>query len=155
MREVLDESRAGYVYGAWSAQCDAEGGVAVYTAAPLEGTAGSLSRRPPTLAPPERSGLAHAAGFAGVLYLFRYSFAPLVFAQAGTEWTTAVWVMFVWGLLSPLALALSFGAAVSLDRSPLKSGRLPALFGFAVGWLGIAMWLARLDERWLLSLIKF
>lgn len=155
MREVLDESRASYVYGAWSAHGDSEGGVVVYTAAPLDVTGGLPSRRPPPLAPPERSGLAHAAGFAGVLYLFRYSFAPLVFAQAGTEWTLAVWMMFVWGLLSPAALALSFGAAVSLDRSPRKSGRLPALFGFAVGWLGIAMWLARLDERWLLSLSMF
>ena len=106
-------------------------------------------------APRERSGLAHAAGFAGVLYLFRYSFAPLVFAQAGQEWTLALWLMFIWGLLSPVALALSFGAAVSLDRSPQKSGRLPALFGFVVGWLGIAVWLSRLDERWLLSLITY
>ena len=33
------------------------------------------------------------------------------------------------------------GAAVSLDRSPQKSGRLPALFGFCVGWLGLVAWL--------------
>ncbi len=110
---------------------------------------------PPVLAPRERSGLAHAAGFAGVLYLFRYSLAPLVFAQAGQEWTLAVTLVFVWSLWAPAAIALSFAAAVSLDRSPRKSGRLAALFGFCVGWFGLVTWLSRLDERWLMSLIKF
>lgn len=110
---------------------------------------------PPVRAPRERSGLAHAAGFAGVLYLFRYSLAPLVFAQAGHEWTLALALIFVWSLLAPAAVALSFAAAVSLDRSPRKSGRLPALFGFVVGWLGLVTWLSRLDERWLTSLIRF
>src|ERR1051326_7774353 len=35
-----------------------------------------------TSAPRERSGLAYAAGFTGLAYLFRYSFAPLVTAHA-------------------------------------------------------------------------
>src|SRR4029434_2997827 len=55
-------------------------------------------------APRARSGLAHAAACAGVLHLCRPSFAPLVFAQAGPEWTLALGIMFVWGLLSPAAL---------------------------------------------------
>jgi hypothetical protein len=106
-------------------------------------------------APRERSGLAYAAGFAGVLYLFRYSLAPLMFSQAGQGWALAVLFMLVWSLLSPAALALSFAAAVSLDRSPQKSGRLPTLFGFCVGWLGLVAWLSHLDERWLTSLVEF
>jgi hypothetical protein len=90
-----------------------------------------------------------------VLYLFRYSLAPLMFSQAGQAWVLAVLLMLVWSLLSPAALALSFAAAVSLDRSPQKSGRLPALFGFCVGWLGLVAWLSHLDERWLVSLVEF
>ena len=109
----------------------------------------------PVRAPRERSGLAHAAGFAGVFYLFRYSLAPFVFAQAGQEWMLAVALMFVWSLLAPAALALSFAAALSMGRSPRKSGKLPALFGFFVGWFGVLAWLTRLDERWLTSLINF
>jgi hypothetical protein len=106
-------------------------------------------------APRERSGLAYAAGFAGVLYLFRYSLAPLVFAQAGEVWTLAAALMLVWSLLAPAALALSFAAAASLDRSPQKSGRPQALFGFAVGWLGMLAWLSQMEQRWLTSLVKF
>jgi len=155
MRELLDESRAGYVYGAWSAPGDSEGGVVVHAAAPWDGTAGSPWRRPPPPAPRERSGLAHAAGFAGVLYLFRYSLVPLVFAQTGETWMSAAVVMSVWGLLAPMALVLSFAAAVSLDRSPRKAGRLPTFFGFTVGWLGVAAGLSLLDERWLASIIRF
>lgn len=69
----------------------------------------------------ERSGLAHAAGFAGVLYLFGYSVGPLLVA---------------WSMFAPLELALAFAAAVSLDRSREKSGAMPAMFGFAVGLVG-------------------
>jgi hypothetical protein len=98
-------------------------------------------------APRERSGLAYAAGFAGVLYLFRYSLAPLALSQAGQGWGLAAGLIFVWILLAPAALALSFAAAVSLDRSPPKSGRLPAFFGFSVGWLGTAPLLSHLNER--------
>jgi hypothetical protein len=114
-----------------------------------------LESAPPVRAPRERSGMAYAAGYAGVLYLFHYSLAPLAFAQAGQEWALAASIMFVWSLLSLVALVLSFMAAVSLGRSPRKSGRLPALFGFFVGWFGLFAWLSRLDERWLMSLIRF
>jgi len=111
----------------------------------VESAGGVLAR-----ATRERSGLAYAAGFAGVGYLFRYSFAPLALPQAGRGWGLAAGLTFVWGML-----ALSFAAAVSLDRSPWKSGRLPALFGFLVGWYGVAAWLSLLDERWLRYLKAF
>jgi hypothetical protein len=78
-----------------------------------------------------------------------------VLSQAGQGWGFAVGLILVWGLLAPAALALSFAAAVSLDRSPLKSGRLPALFGFSVGWLGVAAWLTQLGGGWLTSLVTF
>lgn len=103
----------------------------------------------------ERSGLAYASGFAGVFYLFRYSLAPLALSQPGQEWGFAAGLMLVWGLLAPAALALSFAAAVSLDRSPPKSGMLPALFGFFVGWHGVAAWLSQMDGRWLEYLLAF
>ena len=133
----------------------ARGSVDVYDAEYGGAFFRDLEGFPPARAPRERSGLAYAAGFSGVLYLFRYSLAPLVFSQVGQEWALAVSLMFVWSLLSPAALALSFAAAVSLGRSTRKSGRLPALFGFFVGWFGLFAWLSRLDERWLMSLIKF
>ncbi|MFN2414789.1 MAG: hypothetical protein ABR603_06585 [Pyrinomonadaceae bacterium] len=94
----------------------------------------------------ERSALAYGAGFAGVLYLFRYSLAPLALSLAGPHLGAAVGLIFVWGLLAPAALALSFAAGASLDRSPGKSGVLPALFGFVVGWHGMAVWLTELGE---------
>ena len=147
---LLTKSRACPACGAGAWQT--RGGVVVYDAERdgtfLEGSyGGGLSR-----APRERSGLAHAAGFAGVLYLFRYSLAPLVFAQTWQEWTPTSAVMFAWNLLAPAALALSFAAAVSLERSPWKSGRLPALFGFFAGWFGV---FSLLDDRWLAYLRAF
>jgi hypothetical protein len=81
-----------------------------------------------------RSGLAHAAGFAGVLYLFGYSVAPLALTRWWFE--SGAWLLLAWGLFAPLALALAFAAGVSLDRSREKSGALPALFGLVVGLWG-------------------
>jgi len=101
----------------------------------------------------ERSGLAYGAGFAGVLYLFHYSLATLV--QSGPAWVLPAGLLFVWSLLAPLALALSFAAGLSLDRTRQKSGRLPALFGFFAGWFGIVTWVSRLDGGWLISLVPF
>lgn len=152
MLELLLKSRACPACGAGVGRARGEG--TVYDAE----RGGTFFRdwdEPPSRAPRERSGLAHAAGFAAVFYLFRYSFAPLVFAQAGEQWVLAVALMFVWSLLAPAALALSFAAAVSMARAPRKSGKLPALFGFFVGWFGVLAWLMRLDERWLTSLVRF
>src|SRR5215212_6353425 len=61
----------------------------------------------------ERSGLAYAAGFAGVLYLFRFSLAPLAASHAGAGRTLALGLMFAWSLLAPAALALSLAAGNS------------------------------------------
>jgi hypothetical protein len=83
-------------------------------------------------APRERSGLAHAAGFAGALYLFSYSLAPSIWTPMFVAWA---WLA-VCGLFATLALVLAFAAGVSLDRSRGKAGALPALFGLVVGLLG-------------------
>lgn len=99
-----------------------------------------------------RSGLAHAAGFAGVLYLFGYSVAPL----ALTRWWLApgAWPLFAWSLFAPLALVLAFAAAVSLDRSREKAGALPAMFGLVVGLWGTFELLLMLSP-WLRHLKAF
>ena len=84
-------------------------------------------------APRARSGLAHAAGFAGVFYLFGHSLALSRWWAASGAWA---WLAVALNLLAPLALALAFAAGASLDRSREKSGALPALFGLVVGLLG-------------------
>jgi hypothetical protein len=57
-------------------------------------------------------------------------------------------LILLFNLLAPLALALSYAAAASLDRSPWKSGRVPALVGFSLGWFGSYTLLFLLDEIW-------
>ena len=101
-----------------------------------------------TAAPRERSGLAYAAGYAGLLSLFRYSFLSLMLSDWWPAWTLGTGLVFFFGLLAPLALALSFAAAVSLDGAPWKSGRLPMLVGFFLGWQGSYTLLFLLDEIW-------
>ena len=99
-------------------------------------------------APRERSGLAYAAGYAGLLSLFRYSFTYLTVSGWWPAWMLGTALTLFFSLLAPLALALAFAAGVSLDRAPEKSGRLPALFGLLVGWLGSYTLLFLLDEVW-------
>ena len=84
----------------------------------------------------ERSGLAYAAGFAGVVYLFSYSLAPLALSRWWAASGAGAWLALALGLLAPLALVLAFAAGVSLDRSRGKAGALPAMFGLVVGLLG-------------------
>jgi len=98
--------------------------------------------------PRERSGLAYAAGYAGVLSLFRYSFAYLTASGWWPAWMLGTGLTLCFSLLAPLALVLSFVAAVSLDRAPLKSGRLPTFLGFAFGWFGSYTLLFLLDGIW-------
>ena len=98
--------------------------------------------------PRERSGLAHAAGYAGLLSLFRYSFNYLVVSGWWPASVLGTALTLLFGLLAPLALALSFAAAVSLERSPLKSGRAALLVGFALGWFGSYSLLFLLDRIW-------
>ena len=146
MREVVFESRACGACGA-----DVPGGRGdVYVYAERRGGV-FLSKLEETVwrsVTRERSGLAYAAGYAGLLSLFRYSFAPLTLSGWWPAWTLGTGLTLAFSLLAPLALLLSFGAAVSLDRSASKSGRLPALVGFAAGWQGSYALLFLLDELW-------
>src|SRR5688500_5124089 len=130
MREIQEDSRAVYVYGAWAAADEAACGVFVHAAEMRgEGALAPTPERPPR----ERSGVAYAAGAAGGLCLSGFSFAPL--AQAGSAWTLGAGLCAAFGLCGPLALACSFVAGLRLDRSPGQSGRPQALFGFVVGWV--------------------
>ena len=96
----------------------------------------------------ERSGLAHAAGYAGLLSLFQYSFLYLMLSAWWPAWLLGTGLVLAFSLLAPLALGLSFAAALSLDRAPSKSGRLPALVGFTFGWAGSYRLLFLLDQIW-------
>lgn len=134
MREAVLESRACGACGAFVVVAREDGATFVERG-------GATRLRDPLTAlsegvPRERSGLAYAAGYAGLLSLFRYSFVPLTMAgwwpASALGWGLAL----CFNLMAPLALALSFAAAVSLDRAPRKSGRLPAVFGILFGWFG-------------------
>ena len=146
MREVVLESRACGACGAFVSVTREDGAVFV------ERRGGTFYRDSlsPLLSgmPRERSGLAYAAGYAGLLSLFRYSFAPLALSGWWPAWVLGKGLVLIFSLLAPLALALSFAAAVSLDRAPLKSGRLPALVGLLAGWFGSYTLLFLLDEIW-------
>jgi len=106
-------------------------------------------------APRARSGLAHAAGFAGVFYLFGHSLAPLALSCCWAASGACSWLAVALNLLAPLALALAFAAGASLDRSREKAGAMPALFGLVVGLLGTANLLLALAPPWLGRLKAF
>jgi hypothetical protein len=147
-RELVWESRECNVCGARVLAAREASGAevrAVTSVKPLKGERHARVTR-------VRSGLAHAAGFAGVLYLFGYSLAPL----ALTRWWLApgASLLFAWSLFGPLALSLAFAAGVSLDRSREKAGAMPALFGLVVGILGTAKVLV-LAALWLKYLRAF
>jgi hypothetical protein len=105
--------------------------------------------------PRVRSGLAYAAGFAGVAYLFRYSFVSLTLSGWRPASALGAALFTLLSLLAPVALALAYAAGASLDRAPEKSGRLPAMFGFFVGLFGTAAWVAGADTGWLKLLPVF
>lgn len=96
--------------------------------------------------PRVRSGLAHAAGFAGLAVLFRPSLATLLLTHLGVQSAAVLSIFVLTGVVAPLAVALSFAAGASLDRAPEKSGRPQALFGFFVGLLGTVGWLAEVSH---------
>jgi len=98
--------------------------------------------------PRVRSGLAHAAGFAGLLVLARPSLATLFLGTLGFHGTAGLLLFFLTGLIAPVALTLSFVAGASLDCAPEKSGRPQALLGFFVGLAGTIDWLAEVNS-WL------
>lgn len=90
------------------------------------GRAGGLAREARAVTK-RRSGLAYAAGYAGLAYLFTLPFA-------GTYGATRYFPLAsLWALA---ALVLSFAAARSLDGSRDREGALPALLGFFVGLAG-------------------
>ena len=146
MREVVLESRACGACGAFVSVTRGNGGVFV------QRRGGAFSRDSLrallTGVPRERSGLAHAAGYAGLLSLFRYSFTYLTVSDWWPAWALGAGLTLCFAVLAPLALVLSFAAAVSLDRAPSKSGRLPALVGFTSGWFGSYTLAFLLDEIW-------
>lgn len=152
MREVVLEHRACGACGAFVSVTREDGGVFV------EQRGGTYFRDSLTTlltaVPRERSGLAHAAGYAGLLSLFRYSFTYLTVSSWWPAWMLGTVLTLLFSLLAPLALVLSFASAVSLDREPWKSGRLPAFVGLVLGWFGSYTLLFLLDEiwRWLASL---
>jgi hypothetical protein len=146
MREVFLEGHACGACGAFVSAAREDGGVFVRRCG------GTFSRARLTelltAVPRERSGLAYAAGYAGLLSLFRYSFTYLTVSGWWPAWMLGTLLTLFLSLLAPLALVLSFAAAVSLDRSPWRAGRLPALVGLLFGWLGSYTLLFVLDEIW-------
>jgi len=83
--------------------------------------------------PRARSGLAYAAGFAGLAYLFRHSAAALGSEWLGLPW---LWLTYAWGAWGPAAMALGIVAASELDRSPGTAGRPQAVLGYLIGLWG-------------------
>ena len=85
----------------------------------------------------ERSGLAFAAGFAALAYLFHLPLISLIFdfIQTGSGIVAAVLTL-VLGLTAPLALWIGVIAWADLKRRAKKSGRLPATLGLIVGSQG-------------------
>lgn len=146
MREVVLESRACGACGAFVSVAREDGAVFV------ERRGGTFFHDSLTSlwtgVPRERSGLAYAAGYAGLFSLFRYSFIYLTASGWWPVWVLGMALTLLFSLLAPLALGLSFAAAASLDRSPEKSGSLPALVGFSLGWPGSYALLFLLDEIW-------
>ena len=114
-----------------------------------------MRRAPPTPAPPprgfryvepssanyreafggERSGLAYAAGYAGLAYLFRYAAAETLLETFGGGAPALLFVC-AWGLCAPLALTLGLRAGYALDSTKGLRGKLPALTGFTIGLVG-------------------
>jgi hypothetical protein len=90
--------------------------------------------------PKYRSDLAFAAGFAALtLILFRFSLIPFLFELAGREAISDVLFLAALplpGLPAPLALWLGLAAWSDLKCHPEKSGKIPAVVGIIIGFLG-------------------
>lgn len=93
----------------------------------------------------ERSGLAYASGFAGIVYLFRPSAA-----ESALEWfgTSGAAFLLVWGAAAPLAAALALAASHELDRAPWKVGRPQAVLGYLLGLSGTLQLIAEMRHFW-------
>jgi hypothetical protein len=146
MREVVLESRACGACGAFVSVAREDGAVFI------ERRGGTFFRDSLSAlfcgVPRERSGLAHAAGYAGLLSLFRYSFVSLTMSDWWPVSMLGWGLVLFFSLLAPLALVLSFPAALSLERAHGKSGSLPVLVGFLLGWQGSYTLLFLLDKIW-------
>src|SRR4051812_30917688 len=96
-RELVWESRECNVCGARVLAAREGSGAEVRAVTSVKPLKGERHARVPRV----RSGLAHAAGFAGVLYLFGYPLAPL----ALTRWWFASGTSFLiaWSLFAMLA----------------------------------------------------
>lgn len=105
---------------------------------------GRLARRQDGLAlppvPKYRSDLAFAAGFLALAcILSRFSLVPLIFELKHSEAISdAVFFLALPlpGLPAPLALWLGIAAWSDLKHHPTKSGKLPAILGLIIGFLG-------------------
>ena len=146
MRELITESHECNVCGSrvWVMRG------AAHTEARAVSFIESPENRKPARVTRERSGLAHAAGFAGVVYLFLNSLAMYLLPLSMSA-SAGLWLVVACDMFAPLAVVLSFAAAVSLERSRAKAGALPALFGLVVGLWGtcglllvLASWLRHL-----------
>lgn len=87
--------------------------------------------------PQERSGLAFAAGFAALVYLFQFPLVPIIFdlIKSGSGLVASA-VALTANLLAVVALWLGTSGWADLKRHPDKSGRLPATLGIIVGLWG-------------------
>jgi hypothetical protein len=90
--------------------------------------------------PKYRSDPAFAAGVLALAHIaFRYSLVPLIFQLKHSE-SISDTVFFLAlplpGILAPVALWLGIAAWSDLKHHPEKSGRLPAILGLVVGFLG-------------------
>src|SRR5215212_5043470 len=104
MRELVTESRECNVCGsrAWVMREAPDAGARGVTFAGRSG-GGRLAR-----VTRERSGLAHAAGFAGVLFLFGGPLARFALSHWGLLADAAACAAFACSLSAPLALGLAF-----------------------------------------------
>jgi hypothetical protein len=93
-----------------------------------------------------RSGLAYAAGFAGVAYLFQPSAAALASGWLGPE---GLWLAYLWGASAPVAMAFGLAAASDLDRAGgAKAGRPQALSGYLIGLWGTLVLISEAQAWW-------
>lgn len=80
-----------------------------------------------------RSGLAVAAGFAALAFIFRDPFTAFVFQQLKWMSVLSVFILDLCGLSAPVALILAIAAWVELKRHPEKTGKIPAAVGLIIG----------------------
>lgn len=86
-----------------------------------------------------RSDLAFAAGFAALLFFFGYPIVGLIFdlKRLGLiSDSTFLLALPLPRLSAPFALLFGIAAWADLKRQPGKSGKLPAILGLTIGFLG-------------------